>query len=329
MQFGLYLPNQAGFADPRVLASLARDAEHAGWDGIFMWDELFPIYDYAIGREKTAADDDVDWHAVADPIVAMTAIAAATERIRFGALVTPVARLRPEAFAQQTATLDRFSGGRLILGVGLGNPDTQFVAFGHEGDVRIRAAQVDEFLALLVELWAGRAVDFDGVHFRARGVTLTPAPLQSPRIPNLDRSRLGEPRATAAGCAVGRVRAGQPRVAPRCHQRCAVPRDRRRHPLRTDLRDAVRRGSDRKCRRVRSLDKRPGRVRGSRCDMAARPGTDRQRGHRARPAWPANAFTMTPCSTDHAFDVRPDTAPERRTEARPRCLIECPPRRGG
>lgn len=183
MQFGLYLPNQAGFADPRVLASLARDAEHAGWDGIFMWDELFPIYDYAIGREKTAADGDVDWHAVADPIVAMTAIAAATERIRFGALVTPVARLRPEAFAQQTATLDRFSGGRLILGVGLGNPDTQFVAFGHEGDVRIRAAQVDEFLALLVELWAGRAVDFDGVHFRARGVTLTPTPLQSPRIP--------------------------------------------------------------------------------------------------------------------------------------------------
>jgi hypothetical protein len=153
MQFGLYLPNQAGFADPRVLASLARDAEHAGWDGIFMWDELFPIYDYAIGREKTAADGDVDWHAVADPIVAMTAIAAATEQIRFGALVTPVARLRPEAFAQQTATLDRFSGGRLILGVGLGNPDTQFVAFGHEGDVRIRAAQVWDGFAPVSHEW--------------------------------------------------------------------------------------------------------------------------------------------------------------------------------
>jgi alkanesulfonate monooxygenase SsuD/methylene tetrahydromethanopterin reductase-like flavin-dependent oxidoreductase (luciferase family) len=52
MQFGLYLPNQAGFADPRVLASLARDAEHAGWDGIFMWDELFPIYDYAIAGRR-------------------------------------------------------------------------------------------------------------------------------------------------------------------------------------------------------------------------------------------------------------------------------------
>jgi alkanesulfonate monooxygenase SsuD/methylene tetrahydromethanopterin reductase-like flavin-dependent oxidoreductase (luciferase family) len=183
MLFGLYLPNQAAFADPRVLASLARDAELAGWDGVFIWDELLSIYDHAVSRQEVTSDRDVDWGAVADPIVALTAMAAATERIRFGALVTPVARLRPETFAQQTATLDRFSGGRLIVGVGLGNPDTQFVAFGHEGDAHTRAARVDEFLLLLVKLWAGHAVDFDGNYFQARDVTLTPTPLQAPRIP--------------------------------------------------------------------------------------------------------------------------------------------------
>lgn len=183
MRFGLYLPNQAGFADLHVVASLARDAELAGWDGVFIWDELLPLYDYAIGRPKSEADADVDWTAVADPIVALTAIAAATEQIRFGTLVTPVSRLRPETFAQQTASLDRFSGGRLILGVGLGNPDTQFVAFGHEAEIRTRAAQVDEFLALLVQLWSGRVVDFEGKFFQAHGVALTPTPYQAPRIP--------------------------------------------------------------------------------------------------------------------------------------------------
>lgn len=183
MKSGLYLPNQAAFADVRLLASLAHDAESAGWDGLFVWDAMTPVYEYAIGRPKDQADGDVDWTAVADPVVALTAVAAATERIRFGALVTPVSRLRPELFAQQTATLDRFSGGRLVVGVGLGNPDTQFVAFGHESRVHTRAAQVDEFLELLVRLWSGDEVDYAGTFFRAQGVALTPTPQQAPRIP--------------------------------------------------------------------------------------------------------------------------------------------------
>lgn len=152
---GLYLPNQAAFADPGVLASLAQEAEGAAWDGFFIWDEMTPVYDYAMGRPKTPEDGDVDWLAAAEPMVSLTAVAAATERIRFGSLVTPVARLQPEVFAHQTITLDRFSGGRLVVGVGLGNPDTQFTAFGYDADPSRRSARVDEFLGLLVELWSG------------------------------------------------------------------------------------------------------------------------------------------------------------------------------
>jgi len=199
MRSGLYLPNQGPFADAGLLADLARDAERAGWEGLFIWDELMPVYEHAMGRPKVDADPG-DWLAAADAIVALTAIAAATERIRFGALVTPVARLRPEVFAHQTATLDRFSGGRLIVGVGLGSPDSQFAAFGYHTDVRTRAAQVDEFLALLVELWSGAPVDFDGAYFKASGVTLTPTPVQQPRIPvwiGADSSRRA-PRRRAA-----------------------------------------------------------------------------------------------------------------------------------
>ena len=100
---------------------------------------------------------------------------------RFGSLVTPVARLQPEVFAHQTVALDRFSGGRLVVGVGLGNPDTQFTAFGNDADPRKRAARVDEFLELLVELWSGRTTDFQGEYYTARGIAL-PRALQSPRI---------------------------------------------------------------------------------------------------------------------------------------------------
>ena len=132
MRFGLLLPTQGPFADVRLLTSLAHDAERAGWDGVFIWDELLAI---AAEPGQWLAG----WHAVADPWVALTAIAAATERVRIGTLVSPVGPLRPETFALQTATLDRFSNGRLVIGAGLGNPPEQFSAFGHDSDIRVRA----------------------------------------------------------------------------------------------------------------------------------------------------------------------------------------------
>ena len=168
MRTGVYLPNQGSFADPRRLASLAVDAEAAGWDGFFIWDELQPIFNQ---------NDDV-----ADAMVTLSAVAFATERIRIGAMVSPLSRLRPEAFALQTATLDRLSGGRLVVGVGLGNPYEQFTAFGHEVHLKIRAEMVDEFLDVLTRLWSGSTVDFHGAHYTAVNVSMTP-PLQSPRIP--------------------------------------------------------------------------------------------------------------------------------------------------
>ena len=183
MRFGLYLPNQADFADVGTLAALAGDAESAGWEGFFIWDEIVPVYEYALGRPKLESELGSDWTAAADGIVALTAIAAATRTIRFGTLVAPVSRLRPEVFAHQTATLDRYSGGRLVVGVGLGNPDEQFRAFGHPTDPRVRAAQVDEFLTVLTALWTGATVDTGGSYFTANGIAVRPTPLQQPRIP--------------------------------------------------------------------------------------------------------------------------------------------------
>lgn len=171
MRFGIYVPNFGDYGDPVVLVDLAREAEAAGWDGFFLWDHL----QYFEPRERVA---------VVDPWVALSAIAASTSRVRLGPMVTPLARRRPWRLARETASLDRLSGGRLVLGVGLGDPaETDFAWFGEETDPRVRAAMLDEGLAVLAGLWSGEPFAHQGKYYRVRETTFWPPPLQSPRIP--------------------------------------------------------------------------------------------------------------------------------------------------
>lgn len=118
---GLFVPPFGELADPNVLADLAGQAEAGGWDGFFIWDHLQyrdPV------RE------------VADPWIALAAIATRTERLRIGALVTPLARRRPQVVARQTTTLDLLSGGRMVFGAALGRDQSgrELSAFGEELD---------------------------------------------------------------------------------------------------------------------------------------------------------------------------------------------------
>ena len=98
--------------------------------------------------------------------------------------MTPLARRRPWKLARETTTLDRLSGGRLIFGAGLGFPPTEeFEFFGEPSDERIRAARLDEGLAILDGLWSGEPFTFDGAHYRLTETTFLPRPLQKPRPP--------------------------------------------------------------------------------------------------------------------------------------------------
>jgi len=107
--------------------------------------------------------------AVADPWVALAAIACATEKLRLGPMVTPLSRRRVQKVARETVTLDRLSGGRLTFGVGLGGANNiELEPFGEEVDARKRAQLLDERLERLTEFWGG---EFE------------PPPVQEPRIP--------------------------------------------------------------------------------------------------------------------------------------------------
>lgn len=171
MRFAIYLPTVKEFADVRLLADLAHQAEQSGWDGVFVWDVL------SLSLTKKP------WPQV-DAWTALAAIAGSTSRVRIGPIVEAVARRRPWKLARETASVDRLSRGRLVLGVGLGaDPESEFAAFGEDANARVRAEKLDEGLDVLTKLWSGRAVAHRGRHFRVKRTTFLPRPKQSPRIP--------------------------------------------------------------------------------------------------------------------------------------------------
>lgn len=168
MKYALDCSTAGTYADGRLLADLAAEAEQAGWDGFFLWDAVF-------ARPARLP--------MVDPWIALAAIAMQTQRLKIGAMVTPLARRRPWQVARQTVSLDHLSQGRLIFGVGLGYQDLDFTAFGEDADPRVRAEKLDEGLEVITRLWSGRSAHLTGKHYSLDGVRFLPKPLQAPRIP--------------------------------------------------------------------------------------------------------------------------------------------------
>ena len=126
MQFGMNVPIFGEYADVRLLAELAVEAEESGWDGFWVWDHL----------QWSGEDDGGPRQPAVDPTVALALIAAATSRVRLGPMVMPLARRRPWKAARELTTLDHLSSGRLTLGVGLGGPPGPGVRRLRGGDRR-------------------------------------------------------------------------------------------------------------------------------------------------------------------------------------------------
>jgi alkanesulfonate monooxygenase SsuD/methylene tetrahydromethanopterin reductase-like flavin-dependent oxidoreductase (luciferase family) len=119
-----------------------------------------------------------------DPWVCLAAMATRTNRIRLGSTVTPLPRRRVAKLAAEAVALDHLSGGRVTLGIGLGDAwDMALANLGERTDARIRAEMVDEGLEVLVGLWSGEQFTYDGRFYQVQDVTMLPRPLQSPRIP--------------------------------------------------------------------------------------------------------------------------------------------------
>jgi alkanesulfonate monooxygenase SsuD/methylene tetrahydromethanopterin reductase-like flavin-dependent oxidoreductase (luciferase family) len=157
--------------DPASLVRLAVEAEEAGFDGFFLWDHM------------TWTNDGLG-PSIVDPWAVLSVIAAQTQRLVIGPMITPVPRRRPWVLARQTVTLDLLAQGRTVFGTGLGSPaHGDFGLFGDEPDERTRAAMLDEGLDLMARLWSGEVTEFHGEHYDVGPVRFTPVPAQGPRIP--------------------------------------------------------------------------------------------------------------------------------------------------
>src|ERR1700741_2535437 len=138
LQHGVAVPNFG--TDPGPLIDLGVAAEHAGFDGYFLWDHMV----FSNAGEGPP---------ILDPWAVLAVVAARTTRIKLGTVVTPVPRRRPWQLAQMTTTLDRLSGGRFILGVGIGSPAYgDFGIFHEPSGERERAELLDEGLDVLAGL---------------------------------------------------------------------------------------------------------------------------------------------------------------------------------
>jgi len=183
LRYGLYLPAFGPFGDPAVLVDLALRAEASGWDGVFLWDHL--VHDAL---------------PIADPWATLGAIAQATRDLRFGPMVTPLPRRRPWVVARHASALSRLSGGRLILGTGLGSDEFGDLSrFGEPTRLPTLSAMYDEGLEVVRGVWSGRPFRHDGQRYH---VTLGEGVRDPHPIPVWVASLTSHPRVMrrAAGC---------------------------------------------------------------------------------------------------------------------------------
>ncbi|GGL42000.1 LLM class flavin-dependent oxidoreductase [Phycicoccus endophyticus] len=159
MRYAAVLP----WASEREFVELAGVAEDAGWDMVLTWEAVW----------------------AQDAWATLAAAAVATERIRLGTLLTPVSRYRPWDLASRVGSVDRLSGGRVTLGVGLGALHENWLAFEPDEGRAVRAAKVDEGLAVYAGLLGGQPFEFAGEHWSARPVEMLapPPPVQRPHPP--------------------------------------------------------------------------------------------------------------------------------------------------
>ncbi|WP_215454322.1 LLM class flavin-dependent oxidoreductase [Streptomyces sp. ATCC 21386] len=163
MEVGLVLPlaeypsGQPAYAE---IKSLALQAEHAGFDSLW-------VFDHLLFREADGTSEGI-W----ESWTVLSALAEATERVVLGSLVTCTAFRNPALLAKMAVTLDEVSGGRLVLGLGSGWHEPEFEAFGAPFDHRVD--RFEEALRIVLPLLRTGRADFSGRHYRTRDCELRP-----------------------------------------------------------------------------------------------------------------------------------------------------------
>ena len=184
--FGIALPNYGPLAAPETLVRLARLAEDLGVDSVWVSDHLVApvavasVYPYDRRPDPKPGDMGVI-EEFYEPLTTLAFLAGATTRVRLGISAYVMPYRNPVVTAKQVATLDRLSGGRVVIGIGVGWLAEEFAAL----DVPFarRGRRTEDYVAVCKALWSGGEARFDGETYRLPPVRTGPRPAQSPHPP--------------------------------------------------------------------------------------------------------------------------------------------------
>lgn len=168
IRLGLQIPNfsygtPVAELFPTVVAQV-QEAEAAGFDAVFLMDHFYQLPIFGDPEQP-----------MLEAYTALGALAAATQRIQLGTLVTGNTYRNPTLLAKIITTLDVISQGRAVLGIGTGWFELEHTQLGFEfGTFTDRFAKLEEALAILLPMIAGEHVTFTGDHYRAQGAFAVP-----------------------------------------------------------------------------------------------------------------------------------------------------------
>jgi probable F420-dependent oxidoreductase len=176
MEFGVTIPNNWGVEDPQAVVSFGPLAEDLGYDSVWVMDHLFNN-----GYIRERLDDKPYYH----PMATLSHISALTSTVKLGTSVMVLPYHNPVELAKYAATLDRMSGGRVILGIGVGAMTPEFEALGIP--LNQRGSLTNESIDVMRELWSNEDPSYNSERWDFQDLKFAPKPLQtvagSPHVP--------------------------------------------------------------------------------------------------------------------------------------------------
>ena len=174
MKIGICIPNHWGVEDVQSIFQLATRAEELGFDSVWVSEHIFNV-SYVFDRIG-----DKPYY---EPLTILSYVAAITKRVGLGTSVLVLPYHNPIRLAKTAATLDVMSGGRLMLGVGVGVIEQELNAMG--SPFTRRGTISDEAIAIMKELWTREDPSYQGEYHSFSDMKFSPKPLQKPHIPIL------------------------------------------------------------------------------------------------------------------------------------------------